>query len=177
MNITLDHNCIIDILNKTNVGALMQSVIANNTYRCFVVNIGASEIRRRGAYPESYDRFEELLVEAGVDNLPRLNPMNIFDVTFWDRSVFANNRMIKLSEEINFILFGQLAFIEKPIDGIDSPVGRKWLNRLCDVHSMWCHIHNSNDIFLTNDRNFTKRTKLLKLIELGAGRICRPQEL
>jgi hypothetical protein len=54
---------------------------------------------------------------------------------------------------------------------------RKKLNQLCDSQGIWCHIQYGNDVFLTTDRNFTKVTKLPKLIALGAKRICHPGEL
>lgn len=60
---------------------------------------------------------------------------------------------------------------------LDSPQGRKWLNRICDVHGMWCHIYHGNDVFLTTDSNFMKETKRPQLIALGAGSICHPQDL
>jgi hypothetical protein len=59
-----------------------------------------------------------------------------------------------------------------PPEGLDSLIGTKWLNRLCDAHSLWCHIHYKNELFLTSDGNFMKKTKLPRLLALGAGRIC-----
>ena len=85
--------------------------------------------------------------------------------------------MIQLAEEIELALFGISKRIDISVEKIDSPMGRKWLNRICDIHTMWCHIQNENDIFLTTDRNFKKETKAPKLIALGAGRICHPSEL
>lgn len=177
MNITLDHNCIIDLANRTEVGALIQTIVASNSNQCFIVNIGASEMRERGVRPDRYDKFEELLAEAGVSHLPRLNPMLIFDVTFWDKCVWADDRMIQISQQIDSVLFGQSTPVDIPVEDLDSTVGKKWLNRLCDVHSMWCHIHNGNDVFLTSDGNFMKTTKLPQLLALGAGRVCSPKEL
>jgi len=60
---------------------------------------------------------------------------------------------------------------------LDSQKGRKLLNQVCDVQSMWCHIRKGNDVFLTTDRNFSKTTKLDKLLALGAKRICHPIDL
>ena len=60
---------------------------------------------------------------------------------------------------------------------LNSQRGRKWLNKMCDVQSMWCHIHNGNDLFVTTDRNFRKKSKLPKLVKLGAGCIVHPNDL
>lgn len=159
------------------IGVTIKSIISDPTNECFVVNIGASEMRERGIRPDNFKLFENLLASAGIDHLPRINPMLIFDVSFFDRCVFGSDETVKLSEDINSILFGNSDPISIETEGIDSQAGRKWLNRLCDVHSMWCHIQNNNDVFLTADGNFTKETKLPQLLELGAGRICHPCEL
>jgi hypothetical protein len=177
MKITLDHNCIIDLELQTKIGGLVGSIVANPSNACFVVNIGASEMRERGVRPDNYKRFEELLVRARIDHLPRINPMFFFDVTFWDRCVWSNDKEVKLAKDIESVLFGNAYIIDIEKEGIDSQAGRKWLNRTCDIHSLWCHIQNGNDIFLTTDGNFTKTTKLPKLIALGAKRICHPREL
>ena|SRR2546429_368535 len=87
------------------------------------------------------------------------------------------DEMIKWSNAIRDVLFGNSPSIDIATVGIDSPTGRNWVNRLCDVQGMWCHIQNGNDVFLTSDSNFTKKTKLPKLIALGAGRICHPCDL
>jgi hypothetical protein len=155
-------------------GERIDAIIRGENIQCFVVNIGASEMRDLGVRPDQYSKFEELLEIAGIADLPRLNPMAISDITFWDRAVWADDEMIKLSEAIRDVLFGNVPSIDIATVGVDSVIGRKWLNRECDVLGMWCHIQNGNDVFLTTDGNFTKETKLPKLIALGAGAISRP---
>jgi len=39
MKLTLDHNCIIDILNGQSVGKKIQIIIKSGAYDCYVVNI------------------------------------------------------------------------------------------------------------------------------------------
>lgn len=176
MKVTLDHNCIIDLANRTAMGGLVSKVVTNSNYQCFVVNIGASEMPERGVKPDRYDKFEELLTEAGIGHLLRLDPMAMLDITFWDRCVLADESMIRLSDNIETVLFGA-KLTGVPPEELDSQTGKKWLNRLCDAHSLWCHIHNKNDIFLTSDGNFMKESKLPKLAALGAQRICSPRDL
>jgi len=177
MKITLDHNCIIHLSNLTDVGKSIQAIVSDTENICFVVNIGASEMREKGVFPDRYDKFEELLIISGIDHLPRLDPMGIYDVTFWDRCLWADEEMSRLADAIEDALFPEAMKIDITTAGIASPDGRKWLNRLCDVYTMWCHIRNANEVFLTSDSNFSKKTKLPKLLTLGAGRICRPEEL
>ncbi len=177
MKITLDHNCIINLENRTDIGKAIEAIVSDKKNNCFVVNIGASEMREKGVRPDHYEKFEELLAAAGIAHLPRLNPMVILDVTFWDRCILADDEMIEFATAIEDTLFSEAPRIDIASVGLDSPAGGKWLNRLCDAHTMWCHIRNGNEVFLTTDGNFTKETKLPKLIALGAGRICHPNEL
>ena len=177
MKVTLDHNCIIHLENRTDVGLKIERIVADPQYECFVVNIGASEMREKGIRPDQFEKFEELLGSAGIAHLPRLHPVMIWDVTFWDRCVWASDEMIKLSGAIRTVLFGNSPPIDIAAEGIDSSAGRKWLNQTCDVETLRCHIDSGNDIFLTTDANFTKETKLPKLLALGARGICHPFDI
>lgn len=177
MKITLDHNCIINLERKTDIGKQVKTIITNPINQCFIVNIGASEMRKQDIKPEHYELFEELLAKLQIEHLPKLDPMAIFDVTFFNRCIFANEEMVLLAQKIETILFGNSQPIDISKEGLESQSGRKWLNRMCDVHTMWRHIYYANEIFLTTDQNFRKETKLPKLIDLGVRRICHPSEI
>lgn len=170
MKITIDHNVIIDLANGSRNVQRLKARLAADSDDAYVVEIGASEMRERGISPDRYDLFEELLREAGVDHLPRLTPMVLLDITFYHHCLYANDEMIALSEKIESILFGN----SRKADHTEQ---RRWLNRICDTHTMWCHIHYGNDVFVTSDKNFLRASKLPRLLELGARRVCTPCEL
>jgi hypothetical protein len=173
MKITLDHNCIIHLDNETECGKRIQEIVSNIDNQCFVVNIGASEMRQKGVLPDHYEKFEQLLRTAGIEHLPRLDPIAISGVTFLNLCVYADGKTGKLSDEIESVLFPNQSKVDVDIAkvGFDSPSGKKWLNHLCDIQTMWCHIHYGNEVFLTSDRNFTKETKWPELLKLGANQI------
>jgi hypothetical protein len=173
MKITLDHNCLIDLATGTQTGLRISELLAKPASQPYIVNIGASEMREQGIRPDRYDLFEELLHAAGVYDAPRLDPALIWDVTFWDRCVWTGPDEAKLITEIETILFGDSVPVS-PTSGLDSPEWKKWLNRVCDVQTLWCHIRNGNELFLTSDKNFIKQSKLQRLIALGAGSIQSP---
>lgn len=177
MKLTLDHNVIIDLANGSKNVARLRQVLSGNGHQAFVVEIGASEMRQRGIKPDRYDLFERLLEEAGIASLPRLAPMMIWDVTFWDHGLWSNEHMAERAKQVEDALFGESPPIDIAGEPDGSPKVAAWLNRLCDVHTMWCHLHYANDVFVTSDRNFHKATKAPRLLALGAGRICRPDEL
>lgn len=178
MKITLDHNCLIDIKNDTQEGQVLRRIISSSSHECFVVNIGASELRKRGIRPDTYHLFDKFLVNLGLKEVKRLNPMELIDITFIDFCIICSEEMVDLSKRIEEILFIQAIEEDVLIDNPPyQPIGRKFLNRLCDTQSMWCHIHYGNEIFLTSDKNFHKKSKRQQLINLGAGEIKKPSEI
>jgi hypothetical protein len=176
MKLTLDHNVVIDLANGSLRVDRIRAALADASHHCFVVEIGASEMRQRGIMPGRYDLFEQLLQQAGIESLPRLAPMMIWDVTFWDHALWCDDQMAERAKQIDEVLFGESPAIGPPTD-LDAPSAAAWLNRTCDVQTMWCHLHYQNDIFVTSDGNFHKATKLPRLLALGAKRIARPDEL
>lgn len=169
MKITLDHNVLLDFVNGSPRVARLREQITNGVYTPNVVEVGASELQQRGIQPDHYDLFEALLREAGLESAERLAPIAIWDVFFWDHALWSSREFEAQADRIEIVLFGDSQQV--------VPGGRAWLNRKCDVLSMWCHIHYGNDIFVTSDGNFHKTTKLPRLIELGAKRIARPEGL
>ena len=169
MKATLDHNVVIDFANHSQNVERLRELLSHGSVEAQVVEIGASEMRARGIRPDRYDLFEDLLREAGLESVPRLMPLMIWDVTFWDHGIWAGKDSEAQLSRIESILFGDA---QPPEAG-----GKGWLNRLCDVHTMWCHLHYKNDTFVTSDRNFHKATKKPTLIALGAGSILLPEEI
>jgi hypothetical protein len=172
MKITFDHNCLIHLESGGEIANCIRSILENAAHQCFVANVGASEMQRFGVRPDNYAAFEGLLARIGISHLPRLDPIAIWDVTFWDRCLWGGDKDVQLFEAVQAALF--------PFDSSTSDTtgdDRKELNRLCDVLTMWCHISYGNDTFATTDGNFFKATKQPKLIALGAGAICHPCDL
>ena len=177
MKITLDHRCIVHLADGTQSGLHVRRLVSNPAMQCFVVNIGAAEMRQRGTTPGHYERFEQLLAAAGVDHLPRLDPMFIVDVTFWGKCVPASDEWVRRAQDLGAAVFGEAPGVAVPPGGLDSPAGRKWLDRHCDVQALWCHVRNCNDVFLTTEESFRKEPRRARLNALGAGRICLPGEV
>ncbi|MCD5328104.1 hypothetical protein ACFFU8_10750 [Chromobacterium piscinae] len=177
MKLTLDHNVIIDLMQRNERVDGLREIIDSGTHQVFVVEVGASEMRELGVFPDRYDKFEELLKDAGIGSLSRLPPVAVWGCTFWERAVWSDQIMSNLMDEIGCVLFGNVTSLHGPIGREDAKVYRKWLNRICDVLTMWCHLYYGNDVFVTSDRNFHKETKVRKLIDMGAGRICWPDQL
>ena len=177
MKLTLDHNVVIDFVIGSSRAASLKKLLKDPSSQAHVVEIGASEMRKFGVKPDRYDLFEQLLSQAGLAELPRLAPMAIWDVTFWDHALWCDDTMSNQAKQIEDILFGDSQPINIASEPEGSPKLVAWLNRICDIQSIWCHLHYKNEVFVTSDGNFHKATKLPRLLALGAGRIARPDEL
>jgi len=177
MKITLDHNCLIDLSNDTAVGKQVRKIIDSKASECFIVNIGASEFRKKGIKPDRYDLFEQFLKDVSLEKLHRINPVGVYGVTFMGFCVYSNKEVDAELKKVWDILFPNRLQLDNQTEGFDSNKGRKVLNQICDVHGMYSHIKSQNDIFLSSDKNFHKDTKKHKLKELGAKDIKQPFEL
>ena len=108
--------------------------------------------------------------------------MFYLDISFLNHAILTYEQMVSLEQKIHAILFPNIPFLWSEycrrfgLDSDDEVPGRKWRRAKCDVQAMWYPIHSSNDIFVTQDKNFHKTTKKAKLVALGAQEILRPSE-
>jgi hypothetical protein len=123
-----------------------------------------------GVRPDNYGAFEQFLSRLGLGQLPLLEPFGVWNITFFDNCRFTSDNDNILYEQVTDALFPTAK------EPSAADLTRKSVNQMCDVLTMCCHINAKNDVFLTTDGNFFKATKLPRLLELGAGRVCRPGE-
>lgn len=150
-----------------------------------LIGINASEKNKDGSYPNTIDEFRQKVRAVGLGELELLKPMGYWGITFWDWCVWADGvgePMVLLEEQLHKILFPEISFSHQEhcaklgITPQKDFVEEKWRNAKCDVLTIWSHIFYSNDVFVTNDRNFLKETKKPELIRLGAKKILTPEE-
>lgn len=123
----------------------------------------------------SYGDFEKRLAALGLQDLDVLLPCAIWDMTYWGRSKWCDDAILR---NVSAALFPGMPFdwhqfvrsvgidpsdTEKP-DTIK--VRGKWQNRLCDVLALASHIDEGGGVFVTSDKHFLKRSK--ELLALGA---------
>ena len=171
VKITLDHNCLIDLKQSNNIGVHIRTLLTNTNFEFYIVNVGASEMCENREFANNYETFEAFLKSINLAHLPRLDPLFIWDFSYWDHCIYAEEPTVKLSEDISKVLFNTHS---QPTSSKDL---KKWRNSLCDIQTMWCHIYYGNDIFLTTDNNFMKISKINKLINIGAKNLCHPLNL
>lgn len=185
MQFTLDTNCWIAIEERREPEATAVRTLceahAKGTTHVSVVAISASEKQPRGGYIQNFQRFRARLAALGLAHLDILRPMAYWDITFWESSLWADPKMEALERQIHLILFPNVQFSWEDycrangLDPASAPTGR-WRNYKCNVQSIWTHIYNKKDVFVTSDEDFHTAAKKQALIGLGANRIVYPCE-
>jgi hypothetical protein len=184
--VTLDTNCLLDLEDNTHRGTAVRDLICRHDSGLITLSIPAimaSERQRDGVYLSNFTEFTDRLSKLGVGHLPLLLPMGYNDVSFWDYGLWVdNNAMIDLECQIHEILHPEVEYEytrycqKLGIDPNTEPFERRWRNAKCDVQVAWSHIYHKGDLLVTNDDNFLKKSKLPRLIALGAKAIVRTQE-
>jgi len=183
MKFTLDNNCIIAVEKSEPESASIRALVSahiGNSAEVAVLGISASERQPGGGYLKSIADFHARLERAGVASLTIYKPTGIYDVTFWDWSVFVTPESAALERRIHDAMFQPSEFDWSAVAGASGedvqsttgPAYRKWRNRRCDVQGLLAHITNSGDVFVTSDGHFLDNATTL--LELGAGRIATP---
>jgi hypothetical protein len=180
INFTLDFNCLISLENNDSFASDLQKLVElheKNVINLYVPAISANEKQINGEYADSIEQFFERIDKLSKRRFEILKPIAIWNMGYWDYCIWYDDEMMDLVNKIHLILFPNL-----PVNHLDYAkihdldpeiLSPKWRNPRCDVISLWCHIFYKNDIFITNDVNFHKKTKQKPLISLGSNKILR----
>lgn len=184
MKITLDHNCLIALEKNENQASYIKELIAmhdNKEVAVRLVGIGASERLKGGIYALNFNEFKTRIAAIGLAHLDILQPINYWDITFWDWGIYADDQMVQLERKIHEVLFPNIEFDyvifcqRQGLSPNSKEIDRKWRNAKCDVLTVWSHIYYGGEIFVTADiPAFLRETKKSRLIALGAGDILTP---
>lgn len=183
--ITLDHNCIIDLETNSENAPYLRKLINKHRARALhlrVAAVGASEKQLGGKLATNFSEFKEKLKMADLHDVEILPPILRLDISFCDYCLLGGPELLN-EQKIYEILFPKHAFSfsefvtehgEDPAKGMITPAALSWRNKICDVQTMWCHIHHKGNIFVTSDNDF--HSKKIALEDLGAGEILTPEQ-
>jgi len=181
VRITFDNTALVNLENGTGqIDALreLRALHKAGKIRICVPAMAASENQRGNVTFSNYNQFIEFLKKVALDDAEELAPVGFYGVTFYGHCVFGDD--MQLDRSIHDILFPGVEYRhdnhnDDKATSIDG-VSKTWRNVKCDVQALWCHIHYSADIFVTEDRNYHKATKKPELLKLGAKRVDCPAE-
>jgi hypothetical protein len=187
LSFTLDTNCVLAV-DECRPEApsirLLAGAHANKTADVAVVAIMASEKQRPGQRVEDFGTFRSRLSHLGLGHLGLCLPLFYFDISFFDHCLWASPDAVALEQRIHRVLFPQIEFEYEDFckaRGLavapnvwDKP-REPWRNAKCDVQAIWSHINGGRNTFVSDDDDFHKATKKPALLDLGAGKIERPE--
>lgn len=180
LRVTLDTNSIIDLEQNSPFAPALRELVALHragNVRLCVSAIAASERDRDPATGEpSFEHFTAKLSAADLADAEELAPPAYWDIAFWDHFIWAELGDT-LEPQISAILFpnGMKPHGRVPNETAEQRrVREAGTNQLCDVLTLWCHIHYGGHVFVTRDKVFHQATKKPRLIALGAGQILEP---
>lgn len=179
LNLTLDHNCIINLETGEGQSAALSELIALHRAGVVRVHVGvvsAAENVRGGGEP-SLDAFVQRVERLGLDQLPRVLPEWRLGMTGLDGQLLAADD--DLAARVQAIVHPAIPanydqFTAEKGRDPSGPIHRTWRNRICDIDAMLAHIRHGQDIFVTEDRHFLDHRGALSA--LGAGRVLTPEE-
>lgn len=191
LSLSLDTNCVIALdevrhdptSHRTAEARAIRALVnahADRKADVALVAISASERQKDNGHLENFSTFQERLASLGLGHLELLHPMLYFDVTFWDASLWSDEKMQALERSIHEILFPNIPFLwpdycaANGLDPTAETPDRKWKNAKCDVQAFWSHAWRRRDVFVTSDDNFHKDLKKPQLIALAGGHIETP---
>lgn len=179
---TLDINCVVDLEKTRENAPFVKKLVAyylQGTIDIAVVAISASEKQQDGSYPITFEEFRRRLDDVGLSEATILPALAYWNICFFDQAVWGSTESEELERQIHGILFPTKNFkfgTDAGTASRNNPLYQKWRNRKCDVLALWSHIKYKRDVFVSNDGNFFKKSKMSKLIALGAGAIARPSD-
>jgi len=145
-----------------------------------VVAISASERKPDHSYVSNFNEFKRRLDAIGLGNVEILPTVLYLGVGFLGYSLLGGGELDELERKVQRILFPTISIEfsdfckERGYKLDDNKAWSRWVNVKCDVLALCGHIWFKGDIFITTDRDFHKKSVKPQLIELGAGKIPRP---
>jgi hypothetical protein len=186
LNVTFDHNCIIDLEKNNTVAGDLRKLIELHNRRRIVLRvpaISASERKPDQKYVSHFDEFKRRLSAIGLGDVEILPTICREGLGFEGYTLECGGRVDELEGKIQHIMFPatELEYSDfcknQGYELNDKRAWHTWTNKKCDVLAIWSHIWHHGDIFVTSDKkDFLRQAKRAKLESLGAGKILSPSE-
>jgi hypothetical protein len=189
--ITLDWNCVIAAENgeepaSSALDGLFQLHVAGDIDVALTLVSDSENLAGSREFPGSAEQFFMRLGALGWDALTLLPAPGAWSVTFWSDENEAplsycldeEKPIEPLTDRIWDIIGGDTP--RTLPDNLSDEEFHSWKfkkqrNVWCDVHTLFVHIDNRRDVFVTtNTRDF--QNKLAQLEELGVGKIMLPSD-
>jgi len=165
----LDSNAIIDLVEDRDDSYPIRRLV--NQWRdgrvqlaVCVVSAAENFQQSTGQSTRSVPAFREKLSKAGLADAEVLRPLLLFDFSFWDETIWPDDRGQYLYDRlVELLVPGGMR------DSPDDPASNsKWRNELCDVMIAWCCIYHGWPNLVTRDsQRFHKGGRAESLRNMG----------
>lgn len=189
MKLTLDWNCVIEVEEGRPQATYVTDLISFHRQGQFEVALlaaSASENSKSKRFPGNARFFKDRVSALGWQDLPLVPMPGIFGLSYWDFCYSVEDGEM-FERDMNAIWRAIAPNVpRKPSEhlptgmrmtdeAIQSEALSTWRNTWCDVISAYSHIHDSRDVFVTNNtRDFQRNSE--ELSHLGMKHIYTPAE-
>ncbi len=177
--VTIDHNSIVALDKRTSGDALtakdneiataMDGILAlasQGSVGIVLPAIAASERQQQGNVVRDFTTFRNRIAALGITPEQYSLPEMRLGVTFLGYATlgFVGPEWNVLQRELQQIIHPNMDW--------DDTSHKNWLNRCCDVMTIFAHFQANADLFVTDDKKaFLSHNKKIKLLQLGANMI------
>ncbi|AML52984.1 hypothetical protein [Falsihalocynthiibacter arcticus] len=189
MKLTLDWNCVIEVEEDRPQAAHVIDLInchRKGQFEVALLAASASENSKSKQFPGNAKFFQNKVSALGWQDLPIVPMPGIIGLSYWDFCYFVGDGE-KFESDMDALWSAIASKVPRDPsehlpsgtrmtdDAIQSAPLSKWRNTWCDVISAYSHIHDSRDVFVTNNtRDFQKNSEVLS--RLGMKHIYTPAE-
>lgn len=169
LNLTLDHNCLINLENRTCEWKAIKELVAlhrDGAVRVHIGVISASEnVKKKDGAEPSYAVFAAWIERLGLQDLPCVLPEARVGMSYIGHCV--------LGDEDDPLPARVQDIVHPALSDRQNLTWKNQRNRLCDIDGIVAHIRNRLDVFVTEDADFLDRRDAL--VGLGAGDVLTPE--
>jgi len=181
--VTIDHNSIV-ALHKRDNGALMSvkdteiatamdgilKLATTGVVDIVLPAIAANERQQKGQEIGDFTVFRERIESLGIKPAMFALPEMRLSMSFLGHATlgFAGPEWYTLQREIQQIIHPSMDW--------DDVQHKNWLNRYCDVSTMFAHLQANAELFVSDDGVFHAAAKKKDLLSLGANMIETAQD-
>jgi hypothetical protein len=165
INVTLDKNLLIDLeLERQPWFDNMEKIRKLGEEGKIIISIPSIMASERPKFGKkrirNFSGFIGWVNGLGFTKAVFLSPIGYYDVTFWNHCLWSGPDLQKLELKIHNILVPS----QIPISSPPTELWDKWINRKCDVLTVWSHIWYETDMLVTRDGKIINNSKKLKLV-------------
>lgn len=190
LKVTLDNNCLIALEDLEPAADSLKTIISyhdQGKIKLCIASITSAELTRNKTAADSYNIFIERIRTLGMQCAEILVSVpSAWAISYWGPAFqYSDKQELDLIKNIHSIMWPDTPFNHEEYRNASSGkvyksgIAKKWRSRQMDVLTIFSHIRNSCDIFVSaNVKDFgsqgSQKRKALAL--LGAKQIMTPSE-